>query len=563
MDESARLRLGVICGDGSFPKWQAEAIEALLGIPGVDVDVLIVVSRISVGGRRLAYDLRDGLSLWRFYKRLYVRRHSKALRPVNSFGGLEATRRITFEIIGDRQTTRGPTPEDVAKLVELDLDALISFIPGLPREVIDDCAPVEIWSFGDEEDRPGEPVIPGFSALYKGDRVVDEVLWRLGNRPGDDAALERAFIPVIPHSLVRTVDIVLSARSSLLTRAVKRALTGVSRVDESGDASPSPSQRQLSNWQTVRLLTRLGRNFVVSQIRGILLADVWNVGVINRPIESLLSDVAASFHVEWMPEGVARGHYLADPFGVSCDDGQKVLVEDFDYRTGTGSIAAIDMVDGRLLSGNVLAVEGHRSYPYLFTHDSLPLLVTESAQAHRVDIYRAISYPTEWEHFSNILTGFPAVDPTIFRYEGRWWLFCTHGDRGPNSELWAWYAKDLSGPWQEHHLNPVKIDIRSSRPAGTPFWSSGHLYRPAQDCSESYGRRISINRLVELSPSVFSEQKVAMVDPVPGRNRHGLHTISSFGDVTLVDGKRRAFVWPATIRELRGRLAHGQVQRSS
>ena len=31
----------------------------------------------------------------------------------------------------------------------------------------------------------------------------------------------------------------------------------------------------------------------------------------------------------------------------------------------------------------------------------------------------------------------------------------------------------------------------------------------------------------------------------------GLHTLSAFGDMTLVDGKREQFIWPAVVRSAR------------
>src|SRR5213596_456309 len=55
------------------------------------------------------------------------------------------------------------------------------------------------------------------------------------------------------------------------------------------------------------------------------------------------------------------------------------------------------------------------------------------------------------------------------------------------------------GPWRPHPGNPVKVDVRSSRPAGGPFLFGGNLYRPAQDCSRTYGGGITINRVTHLS----------------------------------------------------------------
>jgi hypothetical protein len=95
------------------------------------------------------------------------------------------------------------------------------------------------------------------------------------------------------------------------------------------------------------------------------------------------------------------------------------------------------------------------------------------------------------------------------------------------------------------------MPVRSARPGGTPFHHDGALYRPAQDCSVTYGGRIVINRVLRLSPTAFEEEPVSTVEPDPdGPFPDGLHTLSSLGNVTLVDGKRRAVIPAEVYRSL-------------
>ena len=67
--------------------------------------------------------------------------------------------------------------------------------------------------------------------------------------------------------------------------------------------------------------------------------------------------------------------------------------------------------------------------------------------------------------------------------------------RAPLTDLHIWWSDDLFGQWRPHAANPVKIDARSARPAGTPFVHAGTLYRPAQDCSHTYGGAVAICRV--------------------------------------------------------------------
>jgi hypothetical protein len=136
-----------------------------------------------------------------------------------------------------------------------------------------------------------------------------------------------------------------------------------------------------------------------------------------------------------------------------------------------------------------------------------------------------------------------------------WWLFATRADCGDNGKLFAWHASELTGPWRPHSANPLKTDVRSSRPAGPPFVHAGELYRPAQDCSTGYGAAVVVNRIVCLTPERFEEERVTIVMPDRrGRYRGGLHTICGAGERTVIDGSRNTFIPAAAVRELRRKL---------
>lgn len=153
-----------------------------------------------------------------------------------------------------------------------------------------------------------------------------------------------------------------------------------------------------------------------------------------------------------------------------------------------------------------------------------------------------------------LLEGHALLDPTIFRHEDRWWLFCTDAERGPNDFLCAWYADALTGEWHPHRANPVKVDIRGARPAGPPFLCEEKLIRPAQDCSRVYGGAVTFNRILKLTPDEFFEEPVGKLMPDGQHYPAGLHTISGFGEQSIVDGARWTFVWNEFARALGRKL---------
>jgi hypothetical protein len=65
---------------------------------------------------------------------------------------------------------------------------------------------------------------------------------------------------------------------------------------------------------------------------------------------------------------------------------------------------------------------------------------------------------------------------------------------------------------------------------------------------------VTICRVDVLTPTDFHETVVRVVRPLPGRYRHGMHTLSEFGQATLIDGKRLVFSPAASRTALASRI---------
>lgn len=301
---------------------------------------------------------------------------------------------------------------------------------------------------------------------------------------------------------------------------------------------------------------KTGGNVVVRVYESLFRHDDWNIGVIRTPISVFLNS-GAKPEIHWFPK-TDSGKWLADPFAVARSNKIYVFCEEFSYRTFKGRIVCIEIADGSPTSAPRVAIELpiHVSYPYLLEHKSQTYCVPETAEAGEAALYKADEFPLRWVKVGTLLSNFAALDSTVFRYQGRWWLTCTNVGDAPQSKLFAWYSDELLGPWKPHAANPVKNDIHSSRPAGTPFMHEGHLYRPAQDCSRTYGGRIVLNRIKALTPKDFKEDNVAVIEPyLNSPYREGVHTVSAVGDFTIIDAKRFIFNRNAFEHEFERNLA--------
>ncbi|MGO9645099.1 MAG: hypothetical protein ACLPY5_10160 [Candidatus Bathyarchaeia archaeon] len=264
---------------------------------------------------------------------------------------------------------------------------------------------------------------------------------------------------------------------------------------------------------------------------------IWNIGLVHEPISSFLKS-GGRHDVRWFPR--QKDGWVADPFFLKIDGNLCVLCEQLVASKRMGRIAYFELRDGDQLSEARPAFEPphHVSYPYTFEGDGEVYCVPEATRAGEIALYKISGSPNEWRRIG-VITSFVGSDPTIIRYDGSWWLFASAGGEDLSKDLYLWYASSLSGPWIPHAANPVKSDASSSRPGGTPFMHNNCLYRPAQDCSKTYGGRIVLSRILRLTTTEFEEELVSFVEPDPeGPYPDGLHTISGCGELTLIDGKR-------------------------
>jgi hypothetical protein len=436
---------------------------------------------------------------------------------------------------------------------EADLDVLVRFGFGILKGGVLEAARFGVWSFhhGDERRFRGQP--PCFWEMHQGERTMGAILQRITERLDGGTVLWRGTFPVLAHSYRKTRDGAFLGSADFLATCLSRLVSGRTQwVEEPPSTTSAPVMRSPGNLTMLGFLARQGGAYIRHQLGSVFKAPKWTIGTTEGGVESLAQHPFP--RVRWVEEQ-GRSRYLADPFPDPTGLTSIVLVEDFDYEVNRGVISAVDL-DGDRRARVVLDPGVHASYPYLFEHDGDIFCTPETYQAGEVRLYRAVSWPEEWERVDTLLSDVEALDPTVFRHQGLWWMTCTIRGRHSDLKLHAFYADDLGGPWRSHALNPIKTSITGSRPAGPPFVHDGALYRPAQDCSASYGGGMTIHRVVVLTPDEFEEEEAFVLSPPhQGPYRDGLHTLAVMNGRLLVDGRRDTFVAARFRREVAARLS--------
>ena len=391
------------------------------------------------------------------------------------------------------------------------------------------------------EGRLAQPCLPEQAAGERGPMI------RLVSIAADGTAtqLECGVIKQVTHSLSASRTRMFDAVVDWPARALRRILQNPSQEVRGPTVSLSPGEPSTQVASPARGYAR--------RIAQESFEEHWTLGLIHKPVHHVLDAFDAN-DIQWLtpPEGMA----IADPLGGIERDGRLiVLAEGYDFNDRQGRIVLLEVQGDRLIAAprEVLRLPVHVSYPHLISHGTSIYCLPEASASGRVQLYRADPFPDRWVPDRILLQSFAGADATVHRHGGRWWMFVgNHADQD-ETKLYVFHAPELFGPWEPHALNPVKCDLRSSRPAGPLFEHGGALYRPAQDGSLAYGGAVAVNRVLTLTPTDFAEETVGVLRPAPnGPYPHGMHTLTGVGSYTLVDGKRH-------VRSLK-RLAWGLRQ---
>lgn len=346
--------------------------------------------------------------------------------------------------------------------------------------------------------------------------------------------INSAFFSAVPGNLELTLE-VASSRAQLLAQKANAPLAFQA-------PSIKPSVAQTLALKKTRLLAKLA---------SILLHESWMIGIVKKPIESSLNWKTLP-EVTWLGER-EKHRYLADPFALP-DDPSVIYCEEFEYETQLGKLISLEIEEDQIIHELEMRqpLPGHLSYPFLFRHDGKTYALPESCSARTLKLF--LLEDGEWKPYSTVLNTIAAADSILFEHEGYFWIAYTDVDLGSVDNLNLLYASSLEGPWLPHAQNPVVLDPRTARCGGTPFKIFNTIYRPAQDCSKTYGGSIRIMEILECTPERYEEVETTHILPAPGHNPHGFHTLSSCGDYCLIDAKRMKFSPKLVWRKIKRRL---------
>lgn len=553
MKQSPPLRCVVLCDGKVFPAWQAESLRLALNSGHLEIVGLVerAPTRDDANHGKWRKRWRDRrIAGWRAFERIFVRPFSKAIKPVDLQEALTDVPHVIDEPIKVGRFGETPSQEALDFVRKLNPDVIVRFAYGILAGEILNIAPYGLWSYhhGDPSKFRGQP--PGYWEMASGSSVAGAILQVLSERLDAGQILHRGLFQIAPHSYAKTRDTLYFGSAPWLARvAADIRLNGWERVAgrHLGATSNGPIFRQPTNRQVAKFALTVALGVLRVQSNYKLHRQQWNCAVIDHPINEVAGLDGAEAQRKALKSAIwmqpAHDEFFADPFGIEVANAQiKILVERYYWSQSKGVISSLTFHNGAFCSLLDEIVEDyHQSYPYIFNTRSVKFVIPEQRASGRLRGYEItrddrIGSPVRLQLDSDLM------DLTLVEHAGKVWAFALRDGETTNTELYLFYADRVEEKWHAHPLNPVKSDITSARPGGTPFTINGRLFRPAQDCASHYGSAISVNEITHLSETDFEEYVIKRVEPLPnGPYPYGLHTLSQVGGSTIIDGAQKQF----------------------
>lgn len=546
-----RLRVGLLLDSFDVPAWQYKMLEILQGSAYAEV-VLIVQNTTRRARKRLPARIVDQWSHWLYIG--YRRLDNRLFRPrPDAFASKDLASLldgVPVLPVQPRQTTYSDWIEDrdVDAIEQHDVDVLIRMGFRILRGRILRASRYGVWSYhhGDNQVNRGGPA--GFWEVFERHPVTGSILQILTEDLDNGVVLYRSYSATDPVSVRRNRNNYYWKSMAFLPRQLA-ALHRMGEASFFASLKPlnepvrfysSKLYRKPTNGPLARLLFKHVLRYARRKAYSFFFVDQWIL------MFDLRDGISSSF---WRFKRIVPrlDRFWADPFVLYKEGSYYLFFEEFMHKSRRGRIALMVMDEAGVCTEPAVVVEQpyHLAYPFLFEWEGAYYLLADTSANNTIEVYRCVRFPDEWVFHKVLMDHVKAVDPTLFFYQGTWWLFvnCRQYEGASTwDELFLFSAETpLTTTWTPHPLNPIVSDVRRARPAGRIFEYEGALYRPSQDCSKGYGHSIKLNRIVKLSPTEYEEEEVSEILPDWSAEVKRVHTFNHENRLTIIDGKVRRF----------------------
>ena len=249
----------------------------------------------------------------------------------------------------------------------------------------------------------------------------------------------------------------------------------------------------------------------------------------------------------------------ADPFLFVHKDRLFLFYEETTFRHPEGKIMMVSTTDLLNWTKPIQITHEdnvHFSFPYVFEDDGDVYMIPETGWIGEIRLYKAQNNDLSRFELDSVLMRrmekneeiiFDFADNVLYKKDDIYYLFTSIFD-SKGYQLQLYTSSSLRGPFVSHPCSPICHNLEFGRNAGSLIQFDGGLYRPAQDCSQTYGGQVNVMEITRLTPDEY-EEKLVVKHILPSsksfyrQGGHQLNYVDYNGSIIMAtDAKRdRAF----------------------
>ncbi len=490
VDQPAPLRIGIVIDSFAQPRWVRRSLEKVLASEVARIELVVKVDQQQAA---------NGSFLYQFYNRV-----DRSLFAADA-----------LELVSIEDLLGSATVSD--HIIRPDLDVLVNFATNELNAKFAGVAKHGVWfySFGEA---------PGFNEVSQGLPITHSSLRAL--KGNTESFIYESVAPTLSRFSIRLNNNTCYWKAAAF---ISRGLEDLcaQRAFEKISSGHQATSKAPGNAAMMQMLLKLSGRAAARVVEKVSSVEQW----------VLAYQIGESEFRYLVPP---PGRFWADPFPLKVDGKYYIFFEDYVNEAGRAHISVAEVDENGIVDGptEVLKLDCHLSYPFVFEWQGNYYMIPETGERNVVELYRAVSFPFEWRPEKVLLQTSCPLDATVVEVDGTWWMFVNIEEDGVAvnwDELHLYHSDSLFGPWKPHAHNPIVSDVRSARPAGRLFWSNDVLYRPSQDSSLRYGYATTINRISNLSAVAYNEVEAVKLLPDWDDNIIGIHTLNFLDDLTVID----------------------------
>lgn len=536
-----------MCNGPVLKTWEAECINYLLSNPNIELKLIIRDTPENYGNKSILkkiFKLPLNNIFFLFYSKLIIRPH--ATRNTDLSNIISNIPSITCKVIKKGKHSQYFSQEDILAIKGFNLDFILRFGFNIIRGEILNCSRYGIWSFhhDDEQKYRGSP--PCFWEIYNQDPETGSILQKLTDKLDCGIVLKKGILRTKNYSYRKNIDQAYFESSKWPLWVCNDILNdSAAYIFQEPSNSSAKIYKAPNNIQFLIFLLILLKNSLNKIFEKFFYKHVWNIFLMEGNYKNLTNGKKPKLIYQHTLKNSAS--FNADCFGVLKDDKPFIFYEELNKKISKkASLKAISISNKEIKYYDIdLKTNCHLSYPYLFEESKKLFLIPESSEDKKISLFECRSFPEEWVKIRDLLEGENFIDPSLLKFNNKYWLFYTINSRIYDGDvhLHISYSDTLEGPYQQHPMNPVKISAKSSRPAGTIFFDQDqNIIRPSQNFTKTYGGSIIFNKIIRLSESEYLEEELTELFPLNDKYPDGIHTFSPLNETLfLVDGKKINF----------------------